>query len=245
MLKLVRHQSTRLPPKSLIIKQNRRLNKTPTDNSSLIISSLKDVGSLFQVSSQSQDDEDLEQLNNSTFLLQRLNSGELTNLLKSRFEIDESTGLLSTSAMVKGFPRLKEDELELLKKGNEVENLKPWSEIPNFMKQAQFYLSFGSYGPRSDLNFTASEKPADFTFLHRARSDHSGLPYRKLKPSEMVNRYAASPARKAFFNDKTVDPVSRLFIWSAIVVSMFVGWKEYQVRKNGESLVTVVNKHPI
>ncbi|QLQ82120.1 hypothetical protein HG537_0G03750 [Torulaspora globosa] len=246
MLRLIRHQSTRIPPKSLIIKQKKRLNQKPADNSNLIISSLRDVGSLFQTSSHSQDDEDLEQLANNSLLLERLNSGELENLLKKKFKFDELSGLLSTDEMVKNFPQLKEDELELLKKANEVENGKSWSEVPNFIKQVQFYLSFGSYGPRDGMNFTVSERPSDFTFLHRARSANDpNIPCKKLQRSEMVNLYAATPARQAFFDARSIDPISRLFVWSAVAVSIIVGWKEYQVRKNGESLVTVVDTNPV
>ncbi|QLL34998.1 hypothetical protein HG536_0H03740 [Torulaspora globosa] len=246
MLRLIRHQSTRIPPKSLIIKQNKRLNQKPTGNSNLIISSLRDVGSLFQATSHTQEDDDLEQLTNSTLLLERLNSGELESLLKKKFDFDESTGLLSTNEMVKSFPLLKEDELELLKKASDVENEKPWSSVPNFIKQAQFYLSFGSHGPRDGMSFTVSERPSDFTFLRRARSaSDPRIPCRKLKKSEMVNLYAATPARQAFFDERTIDPISRLFVWSAVAVSIAVGWKEYQVRKSGESFATVVDKNPV
>lgn len=246
MLRFVRHQSTRVPPRSLIIKQNKRLNQKPTDNSNLIISSLRDVGSLFQATSHTQDDDELEQLTDNTILLERLQSGELDRLLKTKFKFDDSTGLLSTAEIIKSFPILKQDELNLLKKANELENAKPWANVPNYIKQAQFYLSFGSYGPRQGLDFTLSQRPSDFTFLHRAKtaSDPS-VPYRKLKPTEKVNLYKATPARQAFFNEKTVDPVSRFFIWSAIAVSIAVGWKEYQVREDGESFVTVVNRNPV
>lgn len=246
LLRLVRRQSTRVPPKSLIIKQNKRLNQKPADNSNLIISSLRDVGSLFQATSHTQDDDDLEQLANSTLLLERLNSGELESLLKKKFKYDESSGLLSTDEMVKNFPHLKEDELELLKKASEVENAKPWSSVPNFVKQAQFYLSFGSYGPRDGMKFTLSERPSDFTFLRRAsRASDPKIPCRKLQKSDMVNLYAATPARQAFFDGRTIDPISRFFVWSAVAVSIVVGWKEYQVRKSGESFVTVVDKNPV
>lgn len=242
MLRLVRYKSTRLPPKSLIIKQNSRLNKKNTENSKVVISSLRDVISLFQANSQTQEDDDLETLNHEMYLLQQIESGEVERLLKTKFQIDESKQLLSTGALIKKFPQLSKDELELIKKVNDLENIKPWSQIPQFVKQAQFYLSYGSYGPRLDLPFKANEKPLDFTYVNRARKQFGQEPYKRLKKDQLVNIYEITPTRQKYFNDKTVDPLSRFFIWTAIAVSAVVGWKEYKLREDGESLVTVVDK---
>lgn len=243
MLRSVRYQSTRLPPKSLIIKQNNRLNKKNTDSSKLVVSSLRDVGSLFQANSQTQEDDDLEALNHETYLLQQIESGELERLLKSKFHYNESTQRLSTAALVKNFLSLSKDELDLLQKANEVESVKPWFQTPQFMKQAQFYLSYGSYGPRQDIPFSVDKKPLDFTFLNRARTHDGPQLYRKLKKADLVNIYGVTSTRKRFFDDKTVDPLSRFFIWTAIIVSAVVGWKEYKLREAGESVVTVVDKN--
>lgn len=96
----------------------------------------------------------------------------------------------------------------------------------------------------SETGFTikANEKPLDFTYVNRARKQFGQEPYKRLKKDQLVNIYEVTPTRQRYFNDKTVDPVSRFFIWTAIAVSAAVGWKEYKLREDGESLVTVVDK---
>lgn len=242
MLRSVRYQSTRLPPKSLIIKQHNRLNKASQDNSRLIISSLRDVGSLFQANSQTQEDDDLEALDQETYLLQQIESGEASRLLKSKFQFDESRKLLSTGALERNFPHLDKDQLEVIKKLNDIENVKPWSQIPAYVKQAQFYLSYGSHGPRKGIPFSINEKPLDSTFLHRGKTHSGSARFRRLKKDELVNLYLATPERQNYFNDRALDPLSRFFIWAAIAVSAVVGWDEYKSREAGESLVTVVDR---
>lgn len=238
------HSKARVPPKSLLKKQAIRINKKNPDGSNLIITSLRDIVSLFQANSQTQEDDELEEMNHKAYLTQQIQSGELLKLLHEKFQLDERTQLLSTDLLVKNFPSLTKNEFELVEEANELDNRKSWSQIPNHMKQLQYYLSFGSYGPRKDLPFSPLDKPLDFTFLHPSKApiNDATCTYKKLKKNEMVNLYRITPFRKTHFSDKAVDPVSKFFIWSAIGVSGIIGWKEWNLHKKEDSSVTVMTE---
>lgn len=218
----------------MLIKQSNRLHKKDGDSSKLIATSLRDIGSLFQANSQTQEDDEAELLDHKAYLNQLLESGELERLARSRFQSDSSTNKISIQALVSKFPTLSNDELDLIKEAATLNNSRAWTEAPLHMMQLAYYLSFGSYGPRSDIPFKAEGKPLDFTFKERSikRNDST---VRKLSKDQLVDPLTLSQSRRSHFSAKTLDPMSKIVVWSAICVSLLVGWQEWNLKREDAS----------
>ncbi|QLG74325.1 hypothetical protein HG535_0G02090 [Zygotorulaspora mrakii] len=228
---ILRSYSARVPPKSLLAKQSNRLNKKiqPKDSSKLIVTSLRDIISLFQANSQSQEDDEIESINNKNYINQLIESGELERLAATKLSLDKSTNKIPIEALVNKFPSFTNEEMEIIKEATHIYNSKAWCEYPTYLKQLSYYLSFGSYGPRNDIPFVLNKKPIDFTFKNRSTTKSAIA--KRLNKDQLTNRFYVTEQRKHHFSPTTLDPMSKFVFFSAIGVSAVVGWYEWQLEK--------------
>ncbi|EDO15255.1 hypothetical protein Kpol_461p9 [Vanderwaltozyma polyspora DSM 70294] len=157
-------------PRSLLLKQAIRLGKVEGPREAQLVSeSMKDLKALFQPSASTQEDEDEDSGAKRRLLRSRLQAGELDTILVGRFGLNTKTLSLQTKRLVCEFPKLSQDQLELVQEGLDYHSSSlDWRQVPVFVQQLRYYIAYGSYGPRSQLPFVADlERPAiprDFTF---------------------------------------------------------------------------------
>lgn len=237
--------STRLPPKSLMLKQADRVRRSKegqADGSKLMLNSLRDIPSMFQASSETPEDEELEILNHQNYLKQQIEAGELKRLLRDRFNLGEFNSLISTRLLIQQFPKLTHQQLELIQEAVTMNPAKPWNEIPNYIKQLQFYFAFGSYGPRMGLPFNSSEKPLDFTFKVPSPIATNGkMKIKKLNKSLLANLHNITDERLKLFKTTRLDLPSRCILWSAIFISMLIAVQEWEIKQDPETKVTILD----
>lgn len=236
--RLYTQSSSRLPPKSLLVKQADRIRRSKdgqAEGSKLMVSSLKDITSMFQANSETPEDEETEILNQQNYLRQQIESGELERLLQ-KFNLEKSSNnsvsLMSTKLLIELFPKLNAQELELIREAVTMNSNKNWHEIPQYIKQLQFYFAFGSYGPRLSIPFSAREKPLDFTFKVSSPVAKNGqTKVHKLNDAQLVNLHTITSQRSNIFQSTRLDPASRCVIWSAILVSIVVALQEWRIQQ--------------
>lgn len=249
LTRLYTHSSSRLPPKSLLIKQADRIRRSKdgqADGSKLMVSSLKDIASMFQANSETPEDEEREVLNQQNYLRQQIESGELRRLLQDKFGLDESVSLMSTHLLIQQFPNLNAQQSELVQEAVTMYSDKPWHEIPQYMKQLQFYFAFGSYGPRLSIPFSSREKPLDFLFRIPSPVAKDGqAKIHKLNRSHLINLHTITDQRSRIFQATRFDPASRCIFWSAILVSMIVGIQEWRIHQDPQDKITVLSNSEI
>ncbi|CAR26941.1 hypothetical protein ZYGR_0I02110 [Zygosaccharomyces rouxii] len=237
--------SSRLPPKSLLIKQADRIRRSKdgqADGSKLMVSSLKDIASMFQANAETPEDEEREILNQQNYLRQQIESGELERLLQDKFNLDESISLMSTNLLVQQFPKLNAQQVELIQEAVSMDSNKHWNEIPQYMKQLQFYFAFGSHGPRLSIPFNSREKPLDFAFKIPSPVTTDGqTKIHKLKPSHLVNLHTITDQRSKIFQTTKLDPATRCILWSAILVSIVFGVQEWRLQQDPQAKITVLS----
>lgn len=206
-----------------------------------MVSSLKDIASMFQASSDTPEDEEGEILDHKAYLRQLIENGELKRLLYDKFGLDSSNQMLSTALLVANFPKLNDQQLDLIKESMVMDLAGPWSEYAPYMKQLQFYLSFGSYGPREGLPFDSTHRPLDFTFILPSQpATSSETKVHKLNRQQLVDLYTITEGRKKLFYPRGLDTGSRCVLWSAIVVAIIVTFQERQLQKESETKVNVL-----
>lgn len=236
---------SRLPPKSLMIKQADRIRRSKdgqADGSKLMVSSLKDIASMFQANSDTPEDEEREILHQQNYLRQQLESGELRRLLQNKFGLDESSLLMPTKLLIQNFPSLNAQQLELVQKAVTIDSEKPWHEVPHYMKQLQFYLAFGSYGPRSGIPFSSRGKPLDFAFkIPSPVAQDNQTKIHKLNRSQLTNLRTITDQRSEIFQATRLDPASKSILWFAIIVSIIVGIQEWRFRQESQAKSTILS----
>ncbi|CCE64995.1 hypothetical protein TPHA_0J01740 [Tetrapisispora phaffii CBS 4417] len=168
------HTQSRVPPRSLLIKQAIRLGKIKhPSNDQLISDSLKDLKAMFQPSASTQDDEDLDIIRKQNNVIVNVNNGKYTKLMVSKLGlVEKDMKFEDASILINNFKKLSWDELQFIIDATEYQypNDTNWNKLPVFIKQLQYYIGYGSYGPRESIPFAHSNGiPMDFTYNHSSR----------------------------------------------------------------------------
>lgn len=235
----LRSYTTRVPPKSLLKKQAMRLGEIPAPKTAnLVQTSLRDVKALFQPSSVTEEDEELELQKRKDELFELIQNGEFTNLLQSKFQLQNDA--LLTSKLIANFSNLNYDQLELIKEAILLDSQKKWTEIPTYMKQLEYYMAYGSYGPRSILPFvTENGKPLDFTFKDSSNSNAKTA--RKLGKDEMIDLRTLYTSKDDPSKKRLFDPLTTAILIFATGITSIAALKEYKLTSKGESWVTCIS----
>lgn len=244
---------SRSPPRSLLQRQAKRRGEAEAvAPSQLIVTSLKDIFSTFQPSGFTQEDDELEAVKQREDAMQRLENGELRELLLHKFGARRIPSTTETGNSVgdlripprninQAFHNLTTQERELIEVfqslGTPSMN---WRDVPLVSKQLQFYISFGSYGPREGITFLGS-KPEDFIWSKTSRRLLPGQTVRKLPKDATTNTWTCIPSRKANFErmKKGLDPGTRIIAWLGILIVMIASVRDYKQRRDSEATVKV------
>ncbi|CUS21264.1 LAQU0S02e09780g1_1 [Lachancea quebecensis] len=250
---LRRASQNRPPPRSLLQRQAKRRGEVEAvAPSQLIVTSLKDIFSTFQPSGFTQEDDDLEAAKHKEEVIQRLENGELRELLLRKFGASRIPGTAEAENSIEdlripsqnisqAFHKLTKQELELIET---FQSLVPpsmnWSNIPLISKQLQFYISFGSYGPREGISFLGS-KPEDFIWRKTSKRLPPHQTVKRLSKHDMTNTWACIPSRKANLErmKKGLDPGTRIVAWLGILIVMIASLRDYKQRQDTEATVSV------
>ncbi|SCW00578.1 LAFE_0C07294g1_1 [Lachancea fermentati] len=244
----LRHVSTRRqPPRKLLQMQAKRNGDIdPRASSQLIVTSLRDIISMFQPSNSTQDDDELDAMIHREGIISRLETGELRQLLLHKFSatsnIQNDITELSSSSLedliIPGrkikdaFLSLTDHERELIETSLGLIPIEQdWDTIPFVQKQLAFYMGYGSYGPRLGISFEG-RMPEDFSWKVPSSPKSPSSTIRKLPSSQKTNILTCIPLREKQFQQsfKTLDGGSRFIIWAAILVTLIAGWTDYQHR---------------
>ncbi|SCU99627.1 LANO_0F02806g1_1 [Lachancea nothofagi CBS 11611] len=243
----------RSPPRSLLQRQaKRRGDIDPSASSQLVVTSLKDIFSIFQPASQTQEDDEMESSLHTEKVIQRIETGELRRLYLQKFsarqvsESDGSPDLLDNlsipgPSLIQNFPRLSQEDRELIDVAvNSIPPSIDWRQIPLIQKQVLFYIGYGSYGPRESVVFMGS-KPQDFTWRHPAKSLGPGQKAHKLPKEQIINVWTCTPERRTHFDSmkKGLDPGTRAIALIGIMVAIWATFREYQQRSKDENMTQV------
>lgn len=238
--------SGRIPPKSLLVKQADRLKRSQGhegEGSQLMISSLKDIASMFQASSDTPEDEEREMWDHRNHLRQLIEAGELNRLLQDKFGLKSPNRLMSTALLMSQFPKLNNQQRDLIQEAVTMEPERSWGKIAPYMKQLQFYFSFGSFGPRRGLPFDTTHRPLDFTFILPSQTaNNCKIKVHKLNRNQLVDLYSITKERKNIFNSKNLDIGSRCVIWSAILLALMVAFQEQHLKEDPDAKVNVLER---
>ena len=165
----VQHYATtttkrRIPPKSLLEKQRRRLERQKqslrVSQSQVKVdqqpfSSFDDIAKLFKTNTISEEeDEDSWQRKYEETIRHRYESGGLTDLLGEKFQLASPNARLSTSVLLREFPRLSQEDVDLIKYSlGKLEGGIKWDRLPIYQQQLLYYLAYGPIGPRAGFHF--------------------------------------------------------------------------------------------
>ncbi|SCU83843.1 LAME_0C06942g1_1 [Lachancea meyersii CBS 8951] len=244
---------SRAPPKSLLQRQaKRRGDMDSTTSSQLIVSSLKDIFSIFNPSGYSQEDEDLESNARKEAVAERIEHGELRSLYLQKFSAvrvspsaksDSSVNDLRipTRSLTVMFPQLSQQDRELIDVSlGMIPKSTDWREIPLVQKQMLFYMGYGSYGPREGIKFFGS-KPEDFTWQHAAKLGGQGLKAHKLPKTLITDVWKCTTSRQAQFDGMTrrLDPGTLTIALMGLIVAICATLEDYQQRRDVHGVVQV------
>ncbi|SCU78116.1 LADA_0A03928g1_1 [Lachancea dasiensis] len=239
----------RTPPKSLLQRQAKRLGEAEQAQSSqLIVTSLKDIFSVFHPSGNSQEDDEVESFAKREKVMQRIDSGELRNLYLQKFSARRSGNLnaaepslndldIPPASLVQVYSRLTQQDRELIEVSlNCIPPNIHWKEIPWVQKQLLFYTGYGSYGPRENISFLGS-KPEDFIWRHPAKVLKSEQKVHQLKKEQLQNVWTCIPQRKSRFDSMRtgLDPGTRMVAFIGIVVALLATFEDFQLYQDKES----------
>lgn len=149
-------------PHSLLLKQEQRLSEghegKKVDASQQVLFSLEEILNLFKPNAMTEEDEDLTRKQYQTRLQQFIVGPEFTNLLRSKFGFNDDSDTIQKDSLVKNFKLLSPMEYDAVI--HFVKDPKftteEWSKIPIFVKQLQYFCSFGPFGPRNKSSFNES-----------------------------------------------------------------------------------------
>lgn len=235
------YAKSRLPPRTLLQRQNKRLgieDKRASSSQQLIVSSLRDIMSMFQPSAITQDDEEMELLKKRDDIIRRIELGEFDRLMKQKFGAVEQgpIGLHIPSKSIKqAFLSLTDKDKQMVEVALDLIPPKAsWDSVSHIHKQLSYYMSFGSYGPRESITFLG-KKPEDFTWLKPSGTSCS-TPVKKLSHPELTDLLTCTDARRQQLDTgiRTLDTSSRIVLWSAIVVALVASFGDYKRRQDDE-----------
>ncbi|AGO10148.1 AaceriAAR155Wp [[Ashbya] aceris (nom. inval.)] len=214
--------ASRAVPKSLLERQALRTGSkvgASQDASKFVVASLRDIGSLFSGSS-SGDDEEQEALRLHSDTVSKLDSGELTEVVRQRYCVDNKDRCETRMLLAKYPGPAKEREMVQL--ATEELSTRDWRTMPRIWQQISYYHAFGSWGPRAGLSFVGRQ-PEDF-FL----TDKKGL-------------WTCSEPRRAEYKrfSRALDPASRAVVYAAALVAGVAALCDVWRRQDADRQVTV------
>ncbi|KAK5781227.1 Gep7p PWA37_002164 [Arxiozyma heterogenica] len=148
-------------PKSLLIKQEQRLknnsNKSLKDGNSLSFA-ISDVFNLFNPNAVNKEDESLSNKEYEDQLFEFINSSKFKNLLKNKFQFENTSNTVNFSSMISKFKTLAPVEYDAIHKFVIDTDMcsRDWKTLPIYIKQLQYFMAYGPLGPRSDTKFDES-----------------------------------------------------------------------------------------
>ncbi|AAS50522.1 AAR155Wp [Eremothecium gossypii ATCC 10895] len=214
--------ASRAVPKSLLERQARRTGSkvgASQEASKFVVASLRDIGSLFSGSS-SGDDEEQEALRLHSDTVSKLNSGELTEVVRQRYCVDNKDRC-ETRMLLTKYPGPAR-EREMLQVATAELSARDWRKMPRVWQQVSYYHAFGSWGPRTGLSFVG-RRPEDF-FV----TDQKGL-------------WTCSAPRRAEYerSSRALDPASRAVLYAAALVAAVAALGDLWRRQDADRQVTV------
>ncbi|CAB4255842.1 similar to Saccharomyces cerevisiae YGL057C GEP7 Protein of unknown function [Maudiozyma barnettii] len=154
------HTSKRPIPASLLAKQANRLKNgqndmdtvTPVEMENILSNSMDDIFNLFKPNVMTEEDEQKSKEMYQQTLKQHFQNGEFDALLVKQFGLQGTQ--LNTTELMSNFKKLQPLQLDLIKYSMNqlIDFKKDWNLMPNYLKQLQYYLSYGNYGPREHYN---------------------------------------------------------------------------------------------
>ncbi|CCK70923.1 uncharacterized protein KNAG_0F02580 [Huiozyma naganishii CBS 8797] len=146
-------------PQSLLRRQELRLK----DGNNLaespdLMKSLEDVFKIFNPNHATDEDDDILRASHDAIVNRFVHSKQMTSLLKNKFGFNEGTKLLDLQALTKNFNTLSQLEHDCVMtlafpSQNTDQTTESWNELPPHVKQLQFYIAYGPYGPRQRIPF--------------------------------------------------------------------------------------------
>lgn len=165
-------------PSSLLLKQKKRLLFPKHDEiealdqlvpqqpelQNVLSNSMEDIFNLFKPNMITEEDEQSLRKVREHNLLVRFQSGDFENLLRKEFGMKQQN--LSLVHLSNNFKNLKPDQLDLINFSMEklLRAEDSWISEPKYLKQLQYFLAYGNYGPRKDYNdfdSTVRKSPPD------------------------------------------------------------------------------------
>ncbi|KAG0657414.1 Genetic interactor of prohibitin 7, mitochondrial [Maudiozyma exigua] len=153
-------------PSSLLLKQKKRLLFPKHDDiealdqlvpqqpelQNVLSNSMEDIFNLFKPNMFTEEDEQSLRKAREQNLLVRFQSGDFENLLRKEFGMKQQS--LSLVSLRNNFKNLKPDQLDLItfSMGKLLDAKDSWNNEPKYLKQLQYFLAYGNYGPRKDYN---------------------------------------------------------------------------------------------
>ncbi|CCF55906.1 hypothetical protein KAFR_0A04710 [Kazachstania africana CBS 2517] len=151
----------RTPPQSLLLKQKNRVCKRDNDihgitsTANPLAGALDDIAALFKPN-MIDESEEIESRNAYRNMLERMiHSEKLGDTLKSTFILDEKKNVLNTEAVLSNFSKLDPIDRDMVQMAAKELYSKEtsWKDLPTFIKQLQYYISYGPHGARNGQPF--------------------------------------------------------------------------------------------
>ena len=153
-------------PSTLLAKQKKRLLFPRHDDiealdqlvpqhpelQNVLSNSMEDIFNLFKPNMITDEDEQSLKRIHDDALLKRFQSGDFINLLNNEFAMTQQN--LSLTHLNNNFKKLKPEQIDLVNFAmNKLVNVnEPWINQPTYLKQLQYFLAYGNYGPRENYN---------------------------------------------------------------------------------------------
>ncbi|CAL9738371.1 genetic interactor of prohibitin 7, mitochondrial [Monosporozyma servazzii] len=141
-------------PKSLLLKQEHRLNKSsnkPLDDHNPMGSAISDVFSLFKPDAMTKEDEQMAQQEYKQKINDYIKGDKFKILLENKLQLNQQSQSLRKDSLVDGIKSLLPFEYDVIHEFVVDSDLcsKDWKNLPIYAKQLQYYMSYGPLGPRS------------------------------------------------------------------------------------------------
>lgn len=141
----------------------------------------------------------------------------------------------------------KFSELTLLHQGQVIEELQQkydnkWTQLTDKEKKLGYFIAYGNWGVRDNFdNWNKLETPYDLPFetpgkvKNDATAKVNRLPERNL---------AETPIRKPQFDSKKMDPVTKVFIYITLVVTLVALYRDKSIGEEGKPQeVVIIDPH--
>lgn len=165
-------------------------------------------------------------------------------LMFSSSSNDEATQPIDTKAIFED-PSLF-GSLSLLHQGQVLQELqekydKKWAKLTEQDKKLGYYISYGSWGVREDFNnWNTLEAPYDLPFHVPSKiSTVEPTPKTTVKKAEPVF-LAETKVRKAQFDLKKMDPVTKVFIYLTVLIAIVAIARDKKIGESGKPVEVTV-----